>query len=71
MPGELSHPGGKLIKKKLKIDKRFINEKAKWIYENSMCLDSGVHEKRHPITVEDSIKFIIQMLKEVGVEVTK
>jgi len=45
-------------------EKEWINEKAKWIYENSICLDSNPHETRHPITVKASIDFIKQLLQE-------
>lgn len=59
----------KRLEEKPKVTKEFINEKAKWIYENSICLDSGVHKIRHPIAVKASISFVKQMLKEIRVGV--
>jgi len=46
-------------------DAEWINEKAKWIYDNSICLDSGPHKIRHPISVISSFNFIRQLLQEV------
>lgn len=54
-----------------KVDEGFINEKAKWIYENSICLDPAIHKIRHPITVEASINFVKQILQEAKPEITE